>query len=166
MDEAVLRELRQEISGLRQTIAAQAEGPRAIREALEGIRLPGPLHVVEATRSRIAERITPSLPFKDGKVDQAALGKLVESAALEESRFLATLGFGSGVAGMGQRMSEAEIQKLTEDDGKAWGEQFEEYMSRLADVFVGKKINEGEQSEGDRMARKRMRRIFKEGRAA
>jgi len=166
MDEAVLRELRQEISGLRQTIAAQAEGPRAIREALEGIRLPGPLHVVEATRTRIAERIAPSLPFKDGKVDQSALGKLVESAALEESRFLATLGFGSGVAGMGQRMTEAEIQKLTEDDGKAWGEQFEESMSRLADVFVGKKINEGEQSESERMARKRMRRIFKEGRAA
>jgi hypothetical protein len=39
-------------------------------------------------------------------------------------------------------------------------------MSRLADVFVGTKIREGEQSEGDRMARKRMRRIFKEGRAA
>jgi hypothetical protein len=121
MDESVLRELRQELSALRQTIAAQAEGPRAIREALEGIRLPGPLHVVDATRARIAERLAPSLPFKDGKVDQAALGKLVESAALEESRFLATLGFGSGVAGLGQRMTEAEIQKLTEDDGKAWG---------------------------------------------
>jgi hypothetical protein len=166
MDETQLRELQSEIRSLRETITRDREGPRAIFAALESIRLPGPTHVVDATRARIAERLAPALPFKEGKVDQEKLGQMVEAAALEEARFLATLGFGTGVASMGQRMSEAEIKKLTEDDGKKWEEQFEESMSRLADVFVGKKINEGEQTEGERMARKRMRRIFKEGRAA
>jgi len=166
MDAADIRELKNEIRSLRESMVREKEGAQAISEALNGIRLPGPPHVVALTRGRIAERLTPLLPFKDGKIDTEALAKLVESAAIEEARFLAQLGYGNGVASMGTRMTEAEIKKLTEDDGKAWEEQFDESMSRLADVFVGKKINEGEQSEAQRMERKRMRRIFKEGRAA
>lgn len=161
-----LRELQNEIRSLREAIARDKHGPLAITEALEGIRLPGPPQVVALTRQRIAERLISNLPMKAGQVDTERLKGLVEAEAITEARFLAQLGYGSGIASMGQRMTEAEIQKLTEDDGKKWEERFEEDMSRLADIFIGKKINEGEQTEADRMARKRMRRIFKEGRAA
>ena len=166
MDESVIRDLRNEVAALRETIAGQTEGPRAIREALEGIRLPGPPNVVEATRARIIERISPALPFKAGRIDTEALKAMAEAFALEEARYLGALGFGVGIASAGKRMTEAEIAKLHEDDGKARNEQFEETMSRAADIFVGQKIQEGESSEAERQNRKRMRRIFKEGRAA
>ena len=174
MDKAELRALIREAVApleaenrrLRESFVQQTVGPQAINEALNGIRLPGPPQAVILTRQKIAERLLPSLPIKAGQVDMEKLNEMVEAAAREESRFLSALGYGSGIASMGQRMTEAEIQKLHEDDGKAWVEQFEEDMSRLADIFVGKKINEGEQTEAQRMERKRMRRIFKEGRTA
>lgn len=169
MQESTVRALQKEVAMLRETIAGRMDGPRAIREALEPIRLPGPPHVVEATRARIVERLGPSLPFKQGRIDTEKLNDLVEAAALEEARFLAQLGYGAGLASMGQRMTESELAKLHEQDGKAWEEQFAETMESLADVFIGPKMRKGEVGPGeeaDRASRKRMRRIFREGRAA
>jgi hypothetical protein len=151
---------------LRETISRQG-APQAIAEALREIRLPGPVHVVEATRMRIVQNLTPHVPLAaDGKFDTKKLGEMVEAEALAEAQHLQRMGFGQDVTGIGKRMTEAEITAARETDSKAFQEAYEQSMDTLADFFVGKKYQKGTVTEATRQARKAARKTFVEGRAA
>lgn len=152
---------------LRETISRQG-APQAIAEALREIRLPGPLHVVEATRTRIIKSLSPHVPLDEhGKFDAKKLGEMVEAEALHEAQYLAQMGFGGpDVASIGKRMTEAEITAANQKDGKHFEEALETGLEALADIFVGKKYAKGSCEESARQNRKAARKAFIEGRAA
>lgn len=151
---------------LRETISRQG-APQAIAEALREIRIPGPIHVVEATRRRIIQNLTPHVPLTEaGKFDEKKLAEMVEAEALAEAQHLQQLGFGGDVSGIGKRMTEAELATAREKDGKQIEEAYTQSLEALADFFVGKKLGKGTVEESVRQMRKAARQAFVEGRAA
>ncbi len=167
--EALIKEnlapLQAENARLRETISRQ-RAPQAIAEALREIRLPGPMHVVEATRMRIIKTLTPHVPLTEaGKFDTVKLAEMVEAEAIAEAQYLQQMGFGgSDIAQIGKRMTEAEMRAAEATTGKEFETRFAETMESLADIFVGKKLK----ASGGPAAeyREDARKSFIEGKAA
>lgn len=142
---------------LKETLALQV-APRLIHEALADLRLPA------ASKKKIYERLTGEnvlsmLPMKEGKLDAEAITKMVEAEAVREANFLMELGYGDQVPSRGTRMTEAELK----ENVKAESEERTQIMEGLADLFVGPKLNKGQEG---RDTRKAARAAFTEGRAA
>ncbi len=128
--------------------------PALVEKALADVRLP------DATKKNIVEKFsTPTilgiLPMKEGAIDEAELGKMVESEAIRQRDYLVALGYGQDIPAVGVRMSEAEL-KQTETQREAETKGMKE---ALADIFVGDK------RDGDTL-REKARVAFINGRAA
>lgn len=160
--DAALAPIQAENKRLRETLELQA-APKLIAETLNDIRLP------DASKRKILEKFTSPnvlamLPMKEGKLDKPELDKLIESEAKREAAFLMELGYGSGIAAVGARMTEAELQNAGKDQEKQHAENFAESMEKITNIFVGPKLTKG--SEDVREARETARKAFQEGRAA
>lgn len=145
---------------LTEALATQ-KAPGIIREALNDIRLP------DASKKKILEKLTSEtvmamLPVKEGQLDREALEKLVETEAKKEAAFLMELGYGDGIAAVGGRMTEKDLEASEKQHEK----HFEESQAILADLFVGPKIGKGGLDDAAREARKAARKAFMNGRAA
>lgn len=162
--DAALAPMKAENQRLRETIELQ-QAPKLIAETLNDIRLP------DASKRKILEKLTspnvlPMLPMKEGKLDKPELDKLIETEAKREAAFLMELGYGSGIAAVGARMTEAELQTAGADQEKQHATNFAESMDRITDIFVGPKLGKGTVDDVARQARKVAREAFQKGRAA
>ena len=155
--DSALAPLRAENKKLTEAIAQQKLEkvvPALVEKALADVRLP------DATKKNIVEKFsTPTilgiLPMKEGAIDEAELGKMVEAEAIRQRDYLVALGYGNDIPAVGVRMTEAEL-KLTETQREAETKGVKE---ALADIFVGDK------RDGDTL-REKARVAFINGRAA
>lgn len=153
--EAAVNPLKAENTRLQETIRTMQlrdTAPEIVHKALESMRLPA------ASKRKIFKKFTSAtvasmLPLKEGALDADAIGKMIEAEAQRETAFLMELGLGDAIPGIGQRMTEAEIQA----DEKKAGEQYKENLNGLAELLV---------VGGTAEQRTRAKEAFVKGRAA
>lgn len=123
MNEAQVKALLEaELTPLRaENAASKAEAARlrealALRDAKDFVtRKLATIDLPQATKTRLAESLPARATLKDGVLDEAAFGAVVEAAVAEEAAYLRTIGVGSGrIVGMGAATAEAKTVK-TED---------------------------------------------------
>lgn len=165
MDEAKIAAMLKE--AVKEAVAPlQAENKR-LMERMELQKVPGMVtrllaecRLPDACKRQIVEKfssetISSLLPFKEGKLDEAAIKALVEADAAKQTSLLMELGIGTNPAAFGTPMSEADVTA----DIKHFDESKTKVAEKLADIFV-------ERHNPDADAHKVSRLAFINGRAA
>ena len=98
---------RTDLARFRETRLVEAARAKAA-ELLKDIDLP------EITKTRLVETVSKNPPAKDGELDEEAFAPAVDEAAKAEADYLAKLGEGNGIKGMGGTGEEDDSQRMTE----------------------------------------------------